>query len=130
MTHIGARYYDPGLGQFISPDPLLFTEVPQQFHPYNYANANPTTLTDPTGLSVFSGMMGGGGLLASFGLRFAPGRGLPCDLSGAHIYEASPSGYQCIQSGIIVGWKFVWTLILYCVSNLQFLSFSQFVCTL
>lgn len=69
LTHIGARYYDPGLGQFISPDPLLFTEVPQQFHPYNYAHANPTTLTDPTGLAAMSFSIGGGGGRSYFNFR-------------------------------------------------------------
>lgn len=50
LTHIGARYYDPQAGQFISPDPIIDVFWPQQIHPYNYANANPVTISDPTGL--------------------------------------------------------------------------------
>ncbi|WP_285663455.1 RHS repeat-associated core domain-containing protein [Actinorhabdospora filicis] len=51
LTHIGAREYDPNLGSFISVDPLIDPADPQQLHGYLYANGNPVTLSDPTGLS-------------------------------------------------------------------------------
>ena len=41
------RYYDPTLGAFTSVDPL----VAKTGTPYLYANGNPPTLSDPTGLS-------------------------------------------------------------------------------
>ncbi|MGW0665149.1 RHS repeat-associated core domain-containing protein [Streptodolium elevatio] len=50
LTHIGAREYDPGLGRFISVDPVMQLSDPQQMHGYSYANGNPVTLSDPTGL--------------------------------------------------------------------------------
>ncbi|MET9672281.1 polymorphic toxin-type HINT domain-containing protein, partial [Streptomyces sp. NPDC006482] len=50
FTHIGAREYDTGLGQFISVDPLLSLDQPQSLNGYSYANNNPTTASDPTGL--------------------------------------------------------------------------------
>ncbi|MGW4776941.1 TreTu family toxin [Streptomyces filamentosus] len=50
LTHIGAREYDPALGQFISVDPLLSTDQPGSLNGYSYANQNPTTASDPTGL--------------------------------------------------------------------------------
>ncbi|WP_454300483.1 RHS repeat-associated core domain-containing protein [Salana multivorans] len=50
LTQIGARYYDPVLGAFISPDPILDTATPQQRGPYAYSENNPTTYSDPTGL--------------------------------------------------------------------------------
>ncbi|MFI7135181.1 RHS repeat-associated core domain-containing protein [Nonomuraea sp. NPDC050153] len=50
LTHIGAREYDPALGAFISPDPLIDPADPQQWNAYTYANANPVTYSDPTGL--------------------------------------------------------------------------------
>lgn len=50
LTQIGARYYDPGIGAFISPDPVLDTRSPQQWNPYPYSVSNPTTYSDPTGL--------------------------------------------------------------------------------
>jgi hypothetical protein len=40
------RYYDPTVGVFISVDPL----VSKTGTPYLYANGNPTTLSDPSGL--------------------------------------------------------------------------------
>lgn len=50
LTQIGARYYDEKVGSFISVDPLLDLTSPQQWNGYAYANNNPVSLTDPTGL--------------------------------------------------------------------------------
>ncbi|WP_338672622.1 RHS repeat-associated core domain-containing protein [Streptomyces sp. SCSIO 30461] len=50
LTHIGAREYDTKLGQFISVDPILSLDQPQSLNGYNYANNNPVTKSDPTGL--------------------------------------------------------------------------------
>ncbi|MFG2840211.1 RHS repeat-associated core domain-containing protein [Streptomyces zaomyceticus] len=50
LTHIGAREYDPTVGQFISVDPLLSLDQPGSLNGYSYANQNPTTASDPTGL--------------------------------------------------------------------------------
>ncbi|NCT91507.1 RHS repeat-associated core domain-containing protein, partial [Cellulomonas sp. APG4] len=47
---VGARYYDPTLGRFISVDPVMDLTDPAQWHGYSYANNNPITYTDPTGL--------------------------------------------------------------------------------
>jgi RHS repeat-associated protein len=52
LTHLGAREYDPKTGRFISVDPILDPTDPQQMHGYTYANNNPTTFTDPTGLII------------------------------------------------------------------------------
>ncbi|MCX5409835.1 RHS repeat-associated core domain-containing protein [Streptomyces sp. NBC_00335] len=49
LTHIGAREYDPNIGQFISVDPLLMPDSPQSLNGYGYANNNPVTTADPTG---------------------------------------------------------------------------------
>ncbi|MFI5674772.1 polymorphic toxin-type HINT domain-containing protein [Streptomyces cellulosae] len=50
LTHVGAREYDPAIGQFISVDPVLNSSDPQQLNGYAYSNNNPVTLSDPTGL--------------------------------------------------------------------------------
>ncbi|MEU9233586.1 RHS repeat domain-containing protein [Streptomyces subrutilus] len=50
LTHIGARDYDTKLGQFISVDPLLVLESPQSLNGYSYANNNPITTADATGM--------------------------------------------------------------------------------
>jgi RHS repeat-associated protein len=49
LTHIGAREYDPSIGQFISVDPLLEADKPQTLNGYSYAAQNPVTYSDPTG---------------------------------------------------------------------------------
>lgn len=50
LTHIGAREYDPGIGQFISVDPVLATDSAQSLNGYSYANNAPVTTSDPTGM--------------------------------------------------------------------------------
>ncbi|GAA0452943.1 hypothetical protein Ade02nite_01020 [Paractinoplanes deccanensis] len=52
LTHLGAREYDPQLGRFISVDPIQDLNDPQQWNAYAYANNNPITFSDPTGLVV------------------------------------------------------------------------------
>ncbi|MFF3764588.1 RHS repeat-associated core domain-containing protein [Streptomyces sp. NPDC001922] len=76
LTHMGAREYDPGLGKFISVDPVIDFFSPQQMNGYGYANNSPVTLSDPSGLlpcatgiqlscgpcnPIFSSCGGGGG---------------------------------------------------------------------
>ncbi|MFF4654445.1 polymorphic toxin-type HINT domain-containing protein [Streptomyces sp. NPDC001381] len=50
LTHIGAREYDPAIGQFISVDPVLDPSQPQSLNGYAYAGNNPVTFSDPSGL--------------------------------------------------------------------------------
>jgi RHS repeat-associated protein len=47
LTHLDHRDYDPTTGTFITIDPLVATTG----EPYQYATGNPTTLSDPTGLT-------------------------------------------------------------------------------
>lgn len=46
LSHLGAREYDPAIGQFLSVDPL----VGETGTPYSYAANNPVTYSDPSGL--------------------------------------------------------------------------------
>ncbi|WP_406401961.1 polymorphic toxin-type HINT domain-containing protein [Streptomyces sp. NBC_00879] len=50
LTHIGAREYDPGIGQFISLDPVLALDQHQSLNGYAYSNNTPVTSSDPSGL--------------------------------------------------------------------------------
>ncbi|MER5209266.1 polymorphic toxin-type HINT domain-containing protein [Streptomyces sp. NPDC002838] len=50
LTHIGARQYDPAIGQFISVDPLLVPTDPDSLNGYSYAGNSPVTMSDPSGL--------------------------------------------------------------------------------
>jgi RHS repeat-associated protein len=46
LISLGLREYLPGLGEFISPDPLLVPYDPQNLNPYAYASDNPSTKSD------------------------------------------------------------------------------------
>ena len=50
LEHLGARFYSPVLGRFMSPDPVLPKE-PRTLDRYGYAAANPLRMTDKTGRS-------------------------------------------------------------------------------
>ena len=58
LLQYGLRYYSPGLGRFISPDPSflerpeLCVESPVECNLYSYAKNNPLKYVDPTGLYV------------------------------------------------------------------------------
>jgi RHS repeat-associated protein len=47
--NMGARYYDPEIGRFLSVDPLF--EMYTEYTPYNYCNNSPMMFRDPSGLS-------------------------------------------------------------------------------
>jgi len=52
-----ARYYSPGVGRFLSVDPLLGNaSSPQSWNRYTYARNNPILVTDPKGLYICKGL--------------------------------------------------------------------------
>ena len=51
LTQLGARPYDATLGRFVAADPVIELADPQQWNPYAYSNNNPTTFSDPSGLT-------------------------------------------------------------------------------
>ncbi|MET9670630.1 polymorphic toxin-type HINT domain-containing protein [Streptomyces sp. NPDC006475] len=55
LTHIGAREYEAENGRFITADPILDLTSSQQINGYAYANNNPVTQSDPTGLCAEPG---------------------------------------------------------------------------
>jgi RHS repeat-associated protein len=69
LMHVGARYYDPDVGRFITRDPVLSE------HPYVYCGADPVNGLDPDGLCCLrqagraSGVLEGslGGLVLELG---------------------------------------------------------------
>ncbi|MEU5596466.1 polymorphic toxin-type HINT domain-containing protein [Streptomyces sp. NPDC020298] len=50
LTTLGAREYDSDTGRFISADPVVDYNDPQQINGYAYSNNSPVTGSDPTGL--------------------------------------------------------------------------------
>ena len=50
LVYMGARYYDPVVGRFVSMDPIGFDEKNlHSFNRYAYANNNPYRYNDPDG---------------------------------------------------------------------------------
>jgi RHS repeat-associated protein len=59
LLHLGARYYSPDLGRFISADwfvlenPTKPARMPQAYNVYSYALNNPLIFKDPSGMFIF-----------------------------------------------------------------------------
>ncbi|MFD6802621.1 RHS repeat-associated core domain-containing protein, partial [Streptomyces cyaneofuscatus] len=54
LYHFSARYYDPSIGRFTTPDPSG-----QEQNPYLYAAGDPVNRIDPTGLLGFGSVVDG-----------------------------------------------------------------------
>jgi RHS repeat-associated protein len=53
LINMNGRVYDPILGRFLSPDPIIqFPNFPNNFNRYTYALNNPLRFTDPSGYYV------------------------------------------------------------------------------
>jgi RHS repeat-associated protein len=51
LTILGARMYDATVGRFLSVDPVLSPDDPQQNNGYSYSHNSPIDLSDPSGLT-------------------------------------------------------------------------------
>ena len=61
LYYYGARYYDPNIGRFVSPDTIVQNyRRPASFNRYAYAFDNPLKYTDPSGHVNVSDVGGGG----------------------------------------------------------------------
>jgi RHS repeat-associated protein len=50
FIHMNGRVYDPVLGRFLSPDPIVqYPGISQSWNRYSYVGNTPTSFTDPTG---------------------------------------------------------------------------------
>jgi RHS repeat-associated protein len=50
VSQLGARLYDPVIGRFLSRDPLIIRKTAATSNPYAFANNDPVSNSDPTGL--------------------------------------------------------------------------------
>lgn len=67
----GARWYDPALGRFLQPDPVVPSPTnPQSLNRYAYVLNNPISRIDPTGNVSVSGIFGG--VASAAGAVFSP----------------------------------------------------------
>jgi RHS repeat-associated protein len=58
LYQMGARWYDPEIGRWISPDTIVpDPSSPQQFNRFGYVSNNPVKYTDPTGHDRDCGLM-------------------------------------------------------------------------
>ena len=87
LVYMGARYYDPALGRFLSVDAVGFNEQNvHSFNRYAYANNNPYKFKDPNGLNAVTAV--GGLLTESYNL--ATGQGF----NGSMVLGALKDGYN------------------------------------
>jgi RHS repeat-associated protein len=57
LYYLRARFYDPTIGRFLTPDPLRgFSTDPQSLNRYAYAGNNPVNRVDPTGMLTESSL--------------------------------------------------------------------------
>jgi RHS repeat-associated protein len=59
LSHLGAREYDTTLGGFISVDPIIDPNDPQQLNAYAYSNNSPITMSDASGKRFMADDYGG-----------------------------------------------------------------------
>jgi len=60
LINMRARMYDPVVGRFLQPDPIVSLGNSQQSNPYAYVLNNPLRYTDPFGLANCEGCSGSG----------------------------------------------------------------------
>ncbi|NBD12295.1 FG-GAP-like repeat-containing protein [Corallococcus silvisoli] len=60
LLYFGARYYDPALGRFLTPDSRTASRISgrDSLNRFAFAINNPVTYTDPTGHSVWDSVLG------------------------------------------------------------------------
>jgi len=59
LVYLNARYCDPAVSRFISPDPLMDPMDPKTLDPYRYADNNPILFSDTSGLAASCGGLSG-----------------------------------------------------------------------
>ena len=94
LTYLNARYYDPALQRFLSPDPLMNPGDPRTLDAYRYAENNPVVFTDASGLCSTTGNW------AYVGGVLEP----PCNKSNGKQYAAAAPATPDVFHGDI-GWR-------------------------
>jgi len=122
LYYMRARYYDPGLGRFISEDPI---GLAGGINPYTYAAGNPVNYRDPTGQEACSDN-GGGGAWAGPppGLRYtAPAPG--ASLSGDPFPDCTADGTGGSSGGSFRSVADVWSFYIWAMAQPSGLVMSE-----
>lgn len=102
LYYYNARYYDPALGRFISPDSIVPSAMdPQSLNRYAYVRNNPLVLTDPDGhffaaIAAIVGAVAG----AYAGHRIAQNHGYNLSNIETWGYMAAGAGIGALSGGI------------------------------
>ncbi|MFC1703550.1 SpvB/TcaC N-terminal domain-containing protein [Candidatus Omnitrophota bacterium] len=99
LYYYGARYYNPLIGRFLTPDTIVQEpRNPQTLNRYSYCGNNPVNNVDPTGHSWFKKFFGQlfGAILGAVSNIFLPG-------SGVFVYSIISSGFTAGMNGGNVG---------------------------
>jgi RHS repeat-associated protein len=116
LVFLRARYYDPGLGRFITKDPFPgVPSLPSTLHPYQYALNNPVNLVDPSGeiIPALIGALVIGALIGGIGggINFAlnnQGMSLGDMVSSGCFWRSVGIGAAAGAIAGLVGWAINW----------------------
>ncbi|MGW4211690.1 RHS repeat domain-containing protein, partial [Lentzea sp. NPDC004789] len=89
LTRVGARLYDSSVGRFLSADPVVDNNDPQQLNGYAYSNNSPVSFSDPSGLYLEGGVGSDG---HSYGIDKERGIIVGNDDAGDKSYAAAYPG--------------------------------------
>ena len=118
LLYMGARYQNPGIGKFISQDPISqqspekFLQDPQLFNMYSYARNNPVLLKDPDGRCPICLVVAGGVLLGSLfndiNAAQAPATvsAVDANVQAVSFAELTVPGYENLPAGEQLGIEF------------------------
>ncbi|MFT3798379.1 RHS repeat-associated core domain-containing protein [Microbacterium sp.] len=108
LTALGARFYDAASGRFVSVDPLLDRLNTAQFNAYGYADNNPVTFSDPSGLMPGINKLPDGGRFRHPGMTIsAPasaGKTVPTPKSGPPVVPVSTVPVIGVGGGTAAYW--------------------------
>ncbi len=103
LYYYNARYYDPDLGRFVQPDPIVqATSDPQTLNRYSYVRNNPLRYTDPSGYSFWSKFFGAIAAVVIGAVTAGLGTILSAGLA-AGVFGALDGGISAYQAG--GGWS-------------------------
>jgi RHS repeat-associated protein len=86
FIHMNGRVYDPRIGRFVSPDPVVQALwSSQSYNRYAYVRNNPLSATDPSGFACVSGWQ-------------EPHLGVTCG-AGSHLERLNTNGGSILSAG-------------------------------